>query len=358
MKKVLAIFAVLSFASYGVFASGCRAEGHGIFAEISKAKAILKTRTPGYEICGGRICNADILLAVRDPNGQIETVKIDHTGQVLGNDRIQFDDLDRGMGATFSIKGKGYAILAMKRAVRGRDGQIEDEIYVPYSKEMDTPGMRRRGLAYLRLVVARARKKLKALKVRSRVYPGKLVADTVPSDVPVTIAIIEHIDPDDFSAYQKARKPITPLIDKVLVTLALNGDRAYRFCGSRAGALGLFQFTRPTYNLVCRQYSGASLCPRFAWGAEDHVNAAMASFLLFDSDLKKLDKRRLNYFRRRPELKRLFIAASYNEGPKRAAHNRILDETKNYIQKFRAVWNNFFRSAKKKKRKKAKKHFA
>jgi hypothetical protein len=342
MKKAVVFFAIL------LFASVCGAEERGIFADIANAKEVLKDQTAGYEICGGLICKANVLLAVRNPHGKIEIVKVIYTGEVLGSRKIEFDDLKRGMGTAFSIKEKGYAILAMKRATRDRHGEIKDAVYVPYSEEMNTPEMRRRGMAYLRSVVAEARAKLKKLRVKSKAYPGRLVADIVPSDVPITVALIEHIDPDDFNAYQKAKKPITPLIDKVLVTLALNKEEAYRFCGSTAGARGLFQFTRPTYNLVFNKYPGASLCPGFVSGTAAHVNAAMASFLLFDSDLNSLDRDRLNYFRKRPELKRLFIAASYNGGPKRAAHNRLLRETRNYIQKFRAVWNNFFHSAKKK----------
>lgn len=350
MKKAVVVFAIL------LFASVCGAEERGIFADIAGAKEALKDQTAGYQLCGSSICKANVLLAVRGPHGKIETVKIIYTGEVLGGRKIEFDDLKRGMGTAFSVGEKGYAILAMKRAARDRYGKIEEAVYVPYSKEMDTQETRRLGMAYLRSVVAEARAKLKKLRVKSRAYPGKLVADTASSDVPVTIALIEHIDPDDFSACQKAKKPITPLIDKVLVTLALNKEDAYRFCDSGAGARGLFQFTRPTYNLICKKYPGASLRPGFVSGNEDHVNAAMASFLLDDSDLNNLNRGRLNYFRKRPELKRLFIAASYNGGPGRAAHNRLLSETKNYIQKFKAVWNNFFHPAKKKK--KTKRHLA
>jgi hypothetical protein len=340
MKKALVFLSILSF-----FASVCVAQETYISADIARADVILANQSAGYEICSGRICNANALLAVRDPQGKIETVKIAYTGEVSGNHKIWFDDLGRGMGMAFSLKEKGCAILAMKRAARDRDGSIKEALYVPYSNEMDTAEMRRRGLAYLRSVISEARTTLKRQKVKSRAYPGKLVADTVPSDVPLTIALIEHIDPDDFNICQRAKKPITPLIDKVLVTLALNGKEAYRFCGSPAGARGLFQFTRPTYELLCRRYPGAALCPDFMTGADDHVNAAIASFLLFDSDLDTLHKARLDYFRRRPELRRLFIAASYNGGPKRATRHWLLAETKNYIKKFKAVWNNLFYSS-------------
>jgi hypothetical protein len=344
MKRAVVFFAIL------LFASVCGAAERGIFGDIAKAKEALKDRTAEYKMCGGRICEADVLLAVRNPHGKIDTVKVAYTGEVSGSPKVEFDDLGRGMGTAFSIKEKGYAILAMKRATRDSQGNIKDAVYVPYSDGMNTPEMRSRGMAYLRSVVAEARAKLKRLRIKSKAYPGRLVADIVPSDVPITIALIEHIDPDDFNAYQKAKKPITHLIDKVLVTLALNREGAYRFCGSPAGARGLFQFTRPTYDLLLKKYPKACLCTGFVPGTADHVNAAVASFLLFDSDLNNLDRQRLNYFRKRPELKRLFIAASYNGGPKRAAHNRLLRETTIYIQKFRAVWNNFFHPAKKRAR--------
>ncbi len=342
MKKAVVLFTILFFASV------CGASERGVFADIARAKEALRYQTAGYRVCGGRICKADVLLAVRNRKGKIEIVKILHTGEVLGKYKIEFDNLKRGMGTAFSIKDKGCKILAMKRATRERSGQIREAVYIPYSARMNTPAIRKMGAAYLRSVVAEARARLRKWRVKSLAYPGKLVADTVPLDVPFTIALIEHMDPDDFNALERARKSITPLIDKVLVTLALNGKEAYRFCGSPAGARGLFQFTRPSYALVCKKYSGARICPNFLFGTENHVNAAMASFLLFDSDLDSLDRARLNYFRNRPELKRLFIAASYNGGWKRAARNRLLRETKIYLQKFKEVWNNFFHSKKKK----------
>jgi len=342
MKRASVFFTVL------LFASVCGAAERGIFADIARAKEALEDQTAEYNICGGRICEANVLLAVRNSQGRIEIVKVFHTGEVSDDRKIEFDNLNRGMGTAFSIKEKGHDILAMKRATWDSQGRIEEGVYVPYSQGMNTQEMRRQGMAYLRSVVAEAKEKLKELRVKSKAYPGKLVADTVPTDVPITIALIEHIDPDDFNAYQKAKKPIIPLIDKVLVTLALNGEEAYRYCGSPAGARGLFQFTCPTYGLVVKNYPGASLCPGFVPGTAAHVNAAMASFLLFDSDLNSLGRNRLNYFRKRPELGRLFIAASYNGGSKRAVHNQLLPETKNYIEKFRAVWNNFFHPARKK----------
>jgi hypothetical protein len=344
IKKAVVFFA------FFLFSSVCGAAERGIFADIVRAKEALRDRPAEYEICDRRICEADVLLAVLNPQGRIEVVKVSPAGEVPDGLGIEFDHLNRGMGTAFSVREKGYAVLAMKRAAWDGEGGIEDAVYVPYSEEMNTPEMRRRGMAYLRSVVAEARNRLRESRVKSKAYPGKLVADIVPADVPLTIAMIEHIDPDDFNACQKTKKPITPLIDKVLVTLALNGEEAYRFCGSRAGARGLFQFTLPTYNLIHKRYPGASLCPDFVRGTTSHINAAMASFLLFDSDLDTLDRARLNYFRKRPELRRLFIAASYNGGSSRAARNRLLSETKDYIRKFRAVWNNFFHPSRNKQK--------
>ncbi|MDA8173934.1 MAG: hypothetical protein M0018_04990 [Nitrospiraceae bacterium] len=356
MKKAVTVFIAIL-----CFASACGAQETGMLAGIARAKEVLKNQTAGYQICDGRVCRANVLLAVRGPDGKIQTVRIDYAGHVQSNLKIAFDNLALGMGTAFSVKEKGYLVLAMKRAVRDRYGRIEEAVYVPYSQQMDTPEVRKQGMVYLRAVVARARANLKRMGIKSRAYRGRLVADTVPTDVPITIALIEHIDPCDFNACCKAKRPVTPLADKVLVTLALNRGDSYRFCNSSAGARGLFQFTRPTYDLVRRKYPKAGLLPDFVSGAGNLVNAAMASFLIFDSNLGHLNRARLICFRRQPELKRLFIAASYNEGPGRAAHNRFLDQTKNYLKKFIAVWDNFFHSAKRGKetrRRASGRHFA
>ncbi len=79
------------------------------------------------------------------------------------------------------------------------------------------------------------------------------------------------------------------------MVLGTNKQKAYRCSTSTAGARGLFQFIPKTYKRIVDLYPQAGLDKDFTRGMEDHENAAKATLLLFDADLRIMNYGRTNH---------------------------------------------------------------
>jgi hypothetical protein len=228
------------------------------------------------------------------------------------------------------------AVVALKRtSLRGGKERVPT-VYVPYTRHVDTPEMRARGHEYLRARIEEAQTLLRERSVMSRSFVQLNVADAVPLELALKIAVIEHIDHARFSS-----EPMEQLMNEVLVIVGANGADAYIAASSSASAYGLFQFIRKTYTSIRAQYPAAALEPDFVRGMQMHTNAAKASLLLFDSDLAQLPPLLRMLIRTHPEYLADYLAAMYNSG---GAWNRMKkhglswrdhlpNETKVYLQK-------------------------
>jgi hypothetical protein len=96
----------------------------------------------------------------------------------------------------------------------------------------------------------------------------------------------------------------------VLTVIAANGEKAYAYSISAAGARGLVQMIASTYNLLLKRYPEAGLSASFSVGMSDPVNAVMAQVLLCDSDWAVLRSR----FALGSEAIGPYLAAAYNGG--------------------------------------------
>ena len=233
--------------------------------------------------------------------------------------------------------------------------QYTDIIYVPYSKDLHLPEIIEAGKNYLEKNIDLAFVGLEADKVMSRSAPGQPVGNGISKDLVRNIIIVEHIDPDGFNASKDGGKELS---ERVLTVIGANQELAFRYTGSPAGASGLAQFIRPTYENMVARYPGARLIKNYNAGMADHVNAIKAMVLFFDSHKKEVASR----VTRRDIVESLgiteeMLAATYNGGPSRVAQSvnkygltwltkqlglsgagRILRwETLNYVQKFQAV---------------------
>ncbi len=197
-----------------------------------------------------------------------------------------------------------------------------EDIYVPYSPKLHetAPDLINAGTVYLDDVYKKAVSILASLPIAWRYryndkpphlsgdLTQKILGNTVISgggkplfevtDDPVLgkfflkrlvqcIVAIEHIDHDEFRAHDAAW-----LIEKVLVTVGANRGMAYYAAVSSAGAGGLAQFIKSTYNAVrgSKGYPEAKLTRDFVKGMRDHVNAMVAMILLIDRELAVLTK--------------------------------------------------------------------
>jgi hypothetical protein len=282
-----------------------------------------------------------ILLAIENvKTREIQVVKV-HPKFGAKSESVSIEPgKSNGVNTKFTILyPEHHVVLALRRPVR-QGASFREVVYTPYSEGLDIPGVRRAGLEYLKNVLGRAKHDL----LRKRVTPLS-TPSFIDDDVSLTLAIIEHIDPLKF---QSGKYTTERLIHETLVILGTNKENAYRYSASKAGARGLFQFIPDTYKRIARLYPRAELKRDFIPGMEDHENAAKASFLLFDADMRSLTNGAKEQILNEPQALGRFLASAYNCGAGRTRGamdrhgenwcDRVPDETQIYIKKYDAVW--------------------
>jgi hypothetical protein len=337
-----------------------------ILDEIKRAQAFLKGRTAGYarQFSKRKVTIVDrrgrkklrlrfaetvapnFLLAVENLHErELRAVLITDKG--CATDGFEVVRLrSNGVASRFQVRyPEEMAVLAIRTIVHGRYGGWEEVVYTPYSPEIDTPEVRRAGYDYLVDQIGLALADLERRQVRLRALGPLLYSDQL-ADVIFVLSIIEHMDPERFKSCTAEQEDA--LIREVLTVIGANAENAYAYSKSPAGARGLFQFMPATYERIRRKYPGAALVRDFVEGSTDHVNAAKASLLLFDSDLADLSRKLLLNVQDDMEAIGRVLAASYNCGPKRVQKSarecndawtcRLPAETRIYLEKFDRVW--------------------
>jgi hypothetical protein len=252
-----------------------------------------------------------------------------------------------GVGSRFKIRyPENMALLALRTTVRAETTGHEEVVYTPYSPEIDTWVVREAGLNYLKEQIESARADLDDKNVNLKGF-DILSEDFTATELSLVLSIIEHIDPARFENAPPGGE--TALVHEVLTIIGANTVNAYAYSKSSAGARGLFQFIPGTYEKMLRKYPQAGLHRDFVAGTKNHVNAAKASILLFDSDLGDLPGEYLHAISRDVESIGRYLAAAYNCGSKRVERSlknctegwtcMLPQETKIYLKKFDAVWN-------------------
>lgn len=284
----------------------------------------------------------NIILAIEDiKTREIKIVKVHPKFGTRSEGVIIEPGKPNGVNTKFTIVyPEQHIVLAIKRPVRSGNS-FKEASYTPYSENLDIPEIREAGLEYLRNTLGTAKRDLLDRGVKP-ISCNEFVAD----DVSVALAIIEHIDPQKF---QSGRYTTEKLINETLVVMGTNKQNAYRYSVSKAGARGLFQFIPDTYKRIVRRYPKAGLNLDFIKGMEDHINAAKASFLLFDADMRALNNGRDEQLMNSPEVLGRFLASAYNCGAGKTKNamdrygknwtSRVPLETQIYLNKYDAVWD-------------------
>jgi hypothetical protein len=320
-----------------------------IFEDIARAKDLLERRQCGFKVKvikskKGRkseLGEFSILLAIENlKTRDIRVIRV-HPRLGANSEGIVVEPgKSNGVNTKFTIVyPEHHIVLAIRRPVR-HGTTFKEVVYSPYSEGLDIPAVREEGLEYLKNVLREAKNDLTKRGVRP------LSCDTfVSNETSVALAIIEHIDPLKFESGQYTAEK---LIHETLVILGTNKRSAYRFSASKAGARGLFQFIPDTYKRIVRLYPQAGLDKDFIRGMEDHKNAAKASLLLFDADLRIVNNGKKEQLMDEPQALGRFLASAYNcgSGKTRGAmdrhgenwHSNVPAETQIYLKKFDAVW--------------------
>ena len=314
--------------------SETRVEGKVTFFSKGRKRERLVART---------IVRPNFLLAEEDlKERKIRQVLITSGGYVTEGFRVTRIRAN-GVASRFEVTyPENMAILALKTTVHSGSG-LKEVVYTPYSPEIDTREVRKAGLDYLMRLIKLARSDLAAKRVKLAEF-GK--SDGIPMEISLVLSIIEHIDPVRFEHYKGNE---IALVHEVLTIIGANTTEAYRYSKSPAGAMGLFQFIPRTYRMLLEKYRSAGLTRDFVAGSTDHVNAAKASLLLFNTDLMSLPSRLWSAARRDGHALGMFIAAAYNCGPERIEKSarackgrwtcHLPEETRVYLEKFDAVWS-------------------
>lgn len=293
-----------------------------------------------------RTVKPNFLLAVEDlREKKIREVLVTSDGWVTEGFEVKLVRKN-GVGSRFEITyPENMVVLALRTTVRAGVNSFREVVYTPYSPQIDTPQVRQAGLSYLITQIELARKDLE--KRQARLYGFERLSTDMPIDVSLALSIIEHIDPVRFRNCPKGRE--TDLIHEVLTIMGANTVDAYAYSRSSAGAMGLFQIIPATYKRLQNKYPRAGLTKDFVKGCTDHVNAAKASLLLFDSDLSDLPKEHLPLITKDLRTIGMYLAAAYNCGSKRVEKSakqcgsewtcRLPLETKIYLDKFYTIWD-------------------
>lgn len=192
-------------------------------------------------------------------------------------------------------------------------------VYTPYSEYLHTNELISAGRDYINQKVETAFDQLDFARIRSVSTPGGMVASSISKDFVKNIILVEHVDPDSFNLADDGGKELT---ERVLALIGANQERAYRYTGSPAGANGLAQFIRPTYNTIVSRYPKAHLIKDYNLGMADHVNAIKAMVLFFDNYKKEIaDKVTRAEVLSQLGINEEMLAAAYNGGPKKVARS-------------------------------------
>jgi hypothetical protein len=320
--------------------------GHLISVEKRKVIIIGRKGRKREKIIVERTLKPNFLLAVEDPvEGKIREVLITGEGRVTeGFDAKMIRK--NGVGSRFDIAyPEKMVVLALRTTVRAGENDFREVVYTPYSPQIDTPQVRRAGLNYLMAQIELAHRDLE--RRQARLYGFERLSTDMPTDVSLALSIIEHIDPVRFRNCPKGKE--TDLIHEVFTILGANTVNAYAYSRSPAGAMGLFQIIPATYERLRNKYPRAGLIKDFQDGCTDHVNAAKASLLLFDSDLSDVPNEHLPLVTKDLRTIGTYLAAAYNCGSKRVEKSvkqcgnewtcHLPVETKIYLDKFHTIWD-------------------
>lgn len=262
------------------------------------------------------IVGREMALAILDADGSIKiarAIKRDPGFEVLTPGFILSMRRENGINSDIAcVDPAGGKIVAVKYPVSNEGNRfgpgelVIEAIYTPYSGEIKTEAVIKRGIDVQNGFIERAYKHLRDRGVLSRAFPGRRIVDVIPQDILRVLLLNEHIDPGEF----KGAAVTKPLVDRVLTVIGTNRDKAYAYSISPAGARGLVQMIPSTYSLLLGRYTSAGLKSNFHVAVSDPINAVMAQVLLCDSDWESIRARTdLPAERVGP-----YLAAAYNGG--------------------------------------------
>ncbi len=278
----------------------------------------------------------DIALAILDPsdNNIITTVgRLNGTSMVFPDPAVSVKlTYFNGVNSRFEVDNPtNGTVLALKYLISNPDSGskaaiekgLSPAVYVPYSQNLDTPGVIAYGQNYLNGVINTVTQQLYGLP--SHAIPGETITQAVPPAFIKSLVYAEHSDTTSI-----LNGNAQGALDQMNILLALNGPDTYKYSVSNDGyaSRGIAQFVKSTYESLVQRHPEAFLNPDYVAGMEDHVNSIKAMYLLLDDYAGDVRIKAAAGF----DQSRVFDygAASYNGGTTRVA---------NAVNAFGDAWN-------------------
>jgi len=301
-----------------------------LFGAIDRAKVMLKEHVaeeeknnPTPKIVTSRNIAFDITLAVWDrASDEIKLVeaKKDKKSLTLKTPypHAIMVTLDNGVNSRYALPaGADKLVVGVVHPIfkdvtvkkKQPKFELHDKVYIPYNTAFYTPEALRRGSDYLSYLLRDAYDQVRAAGIKSRAFPDKLLADVADPYLVKSIAIIEHADTQIYSDEEPERA-----VGRFLITLALNGEEAFDFSVSSAGARGLVQFMPATYKLIANKRPDLNLIQDFVSAMADHTNAVKAQMVLLDENLASMPKAVRTLMLTESGRVAPYLAAAYNGG--------------------------------------------
>lgn len=350
--KFLGSFIFLSGSPFIMKAFGETTLSPRLLELVYKAQKLLRNETPRliYSARGKnkKVIGRDVPVALYNPESDLLTVirllvslertecgskKCKKVVDVFGTEPNEYTVTKsggNGINTEFKVikDGKEYFFFGWHYIKEnGRDTLV----YSPYNDFLAQPEVVAAGREYLETKILEARLLLKKLGVRSRAIPQLLIADLIPERLLFNLALIEHMDEEEYE-----KRGGLYMGNKVLVQLAVNRENTWSYAKSHAGALCLMQIMRTTYNGSCGRYNKKRKCLKYHPGVRqlypgaklpsdpvvgscgDHTSALEVAYLVLDDKLTYMPANFKERFRLEPLRFGFVLAAAYNGGHKKA----------------------------------------
>lgn len=314
--------------------------------------------------CGGpgkdwKRCFGDYLIAAADAQGNVTVFSLYQEEKASHGFKVTCErkgGCEGGVNPSFYVESPpGWTVVAIRTAVRAKDGQTLGAVYIPYSFRLDTPELRMAGLNHLAKVALAADTDLRKRKTGSDFFPGKLVTDIGTPDHLITLALTEQMLHDrKFVNGSDATR--LAMLNRTLTIIGANLDRSFWYARSRVGAAGIGQIMPATYRRLSERYDGAGLPSDREFGRLDHVQAFKAMSIHADSELWPLSDKYLQRIVDHPDEGRIFLAGGYNANAQRVYNaikackddwrkstcKELPSETRRYLIKYEWIYRVLF----------------
>ena len=184
-------------------------------------------------------------------------------------------------------------------------------VFTPYSRALETPEIVAIGKQLLQGWVDDAYATLNAKRVHSSAFPSRLVSEIIDPVLPKSIVAIEHLDRPSLA--NRGEQALIPFYTRI----ALNRKEAYSKETSTAGARGLAQFMKATYQSVQRRHADVGLPVSYDEAMRQTDISILANILYLDDLLAELPGSARSMFLSDVNVASEYLVAAYNGGPAR-----------------------------------------